>query len=164
MENNLGGASCSAQLETARFCYYAAVVVRKNFAGEDCAYIDSGLIQVRQEVYEHYGASISEGTKAQAEASGWNYDSRRAAAEGLIQSELDAGYPVLFYADGSFKHYMVIDGYGTRAGGGRDFYVHVNFGFGGGGGWYSLWEDMDVGSVTFSHSRNFFSVRPGLWR
>ena len=162
------GASDERIAQTARFCYYAALVVRKNFGDGDGAYVGS-FFETRQEIREHYGATVSRGTAAEADELGWSDETTCASVEQLIRYELNAGRPVLFFAHdpresgvrGPFPHWMVIDGYGEKKGKVSDFCVHINFGFGNDGGWFALWKDIEFAGVKFSKSRNFISIWPG---
>jgi len=137
--------------ETALYCYYAAAIVRKNFGYNDCAYIDAKLKQIRPEIAEHYSCRISE--KIEGAVLPGDVILNRTNVETLIERELRHARPVLFFTD---NHWMPIDGFGrTKAG---EFCVHINLGWGEGGGWFAFWDKIESGSWASDEKREVYSI------
>jgi hypothetical protein len=109
--------------ETSKYCFYAAVVVQKDFGIGD--YKDISIIP--DEVSEHYRCYVN------------RVDTD---LKNIILTELEAGRPVIAYFNDILAiklvrngHASVIDGV---AEGNGDILVHVNFGWGGkNDGWFN---------------------------
>ncbi len=125
--------------ETARFMYYVAVVVRKDFGTEQ--YVDYPNDAHKKAIESHFDCTLI--SYAGDVTSGLEAALRNGAdMYALLKAEIDGGRPAGFYykyakADG---HAVVIDGYTVQHG---KTYFHVNFGWlGSSDGWYSLAEDL----------------------
>ncbi len=122
--------------ETARFCYYLALIVQKDFGREE--YVD--IARVPEEVAEHCGCRVRK------VESGFN---------DLVVAELRANRPVVAYFNDILDinivrngHAAVIDGTAENDG---HLMVHLNFGWGGASdGWYDF--------VTLSRERDLRAV------
>lgn len=118
--------------ETARFCYYLALIVQKDFGREE--YVD--IARVPEEIAEHCGCRVMK------VESGFNNS---------VVAELRANRPVVAYFNDILDinivrngHAAVIDGSAENDG---HLMVHLNFGWGGASdGWYDL--------VALSHERD----------
>lgn len=117
-------------LETARYCYYAAVVVQKDFGHGE--YMD--ITRIPHEVEEHYGCRV------ERTESGSSRD-----LAGRVKSELRAARPLIAYFDDILDvgivrtgHTAIVDGMATDNG---RLFVHLGFGWGGtSDGWYDFEE------------------------
>lgn len=125
--------------EVARYSYFAAVVLQKNFG--TTKYQLGGKERLRS-IELHYPV------EAAGWASGSGFD--REAAWEKIHAELDAGNPVLYYTESRDKknfHAMVVDGYRQEA---EKKEIHINFGWAGqGDGWYDFFSPIITPSGKF---------------
>ncbi len=112
--------------ETARFCYYAAVLMGKNF--DDDTY--AGNSDVRRKNLSDHCPVITRRAKPKS----GNTESVRK----MVFNELRAHRPVLLFSGG--VHALVIDGLDTRNG---KWLVHLNFGWNGrSDGWYDFFSPL----------------------
>ncbi len=108
------------QNEVAKYCYYAAIVIGKDFAGEAAYHGNSDAR--RKGVSDHFSCTTR---RYRTDVEGWE------AVGQVILSELAERRPLLLYAD---PHAFVIDG---ARGDAARFEVHLNCGWGGAdNGWY----------------------------
>jgi hypothetical protein len=111
-----------SSLETARYCFNAALVVQKDFGRGE--YMD--LSRIPSEIAEHYGCTVQRVDSSLADT---------------VISELQAARPLIAYFDDILDigivrngHTAVMDGMARDKG---RLLVHVNFGWGGASdGWY----------------------------
>jgi hypothetical protein len=149
----LADSPSDASAETARYLYYAAIVVHKDFGTGD--YIGNSDVR-RASVEAHYGVDTER----------MRYpESSRASIEAFIRKELAAGRPLLLYSESTASyeegqsHALVIDGVdGT----GNSLKVHLNFGWEGvSDGWYDFWAPISSEYGLFDkESRWVLAVRP----
>jgi hypothetical protein len=116
--------SAERSLETARYCFNAALVVQKDFGSGE--YMD--VARIPKEVAEHYGCTVERVDSGLADT---------------VISELRANRPLVAYFDDILDigivrngHSAVLDGMARENG---RLFVHVNFGWGGASdGWYDF--------------------------
>ena len=128
----LPGTSPESARETARFCYYLALIVQKDFGREE--YVN--IARVPEEIAEHCGCGVRK------VESGFNDQ---------VAAELRANRPVVAYFNDILDinivrngHAAVIDGSAENDG---QLLVHLNLGWGGASdGWYDF--------VTLSRERD----------
>ncbi len=130
-----------AKLETARYLWYAALVVGKDFGTG--GYIGNTDVR-RPRVERHYGVKTSR-VKYPA--------STKAEVAAFVRAELAAGRPLLLYVEASTEgeegsgHALVVDGVEGEGDGIR---IHCNFGWGGeSDGWYALWSPLETANGAY---------------
>ena len=108
------------QSEVARYCYYTAIAIGKDFV-EEAAYHGNSDVR-RKGIAEHFNCTTR---RFRTDVEGWE------AVRKIILSELAERRPLLLYAE---PHAFVIDG---ARGDAAAFEVHLNCGWGGiDDGWY----------------------------
>lgn len=136
--------------EVARYCYYTAIAIGKDFAGEEAYKGDSDAR--RKGITEHFGCS----TRA--------FRTYREGAEAVrkaILSELAEQRPLLLYVEGQkgLGHAFAIDGVRTI---GNRFEVHLNCGWNGDDdGWYDFEKPLKTSRGVFDKpNRWVLAIRP----
>ncbi len=143
-ESLSGDTPPETRAEVARYCYYTALAIRKDFVKES-AYKGNSDVR-RAGVEKHFGCATQRYSD--------DRDGRR-GVERVIISELKRKRPLLLYTEGAngLGHAFVIDG--ARTSDGR-LEVHLNCGWAGADdGWYEFWQ-------PFATSRGLFDS-PGRW-
>lgn len=138
--------------EVARYCYFCAVVIQKDFFPPDYGYMIYGE-QRAEEVQEHYGVL----TKYYKPGQG--IPRNDPMIKDLIQNELKARRPMMLYLESKpddegkkAGHAVVIDGYHLDKG---KFLVHLNMGWGGkDDGWYDFYQSI----LIFDNTEFYFLV------
>jgi len=137
------------QSEVARYCYYTAIAIGKDFT-EEAAYKGNSDYR-RKGLTEHYGCA-TRGYR--------NYREGAEAVRTAILSELAAKRPLLLYIEGeNLGHAFVIDGVRTD---GDKFEVHLNCGWNGGdNGWFEFEKPINTSHGLFNNpNRWVLAIRP----
>ena len=138
------------QSEVARYCYYTAIAIGKDFVAE-AAYKGNSDVR-RKGISDYFGCP----TRAYR-----NYRQGPEAVRKAILSELDQNRPLLLYVEGErgLGHAFVIDG--ARKAGDR-FEVHLNCGWEGkDDGWYEFEKPIKTSRGLFDNSNRWvLAIRP----
>ncbi|MBD3383959.1 hypothetical protein GF407_03440 [candidate division KSB1 bacterium] len=125
--------------KTARFLYYVALVVRKDFGTNQ--YINYPKDFHKQAIESHFNCTLNAIVK-NIHSSFYTALKEEPGFYSQIQNEIDSMRPLGFYYTDRTGggHAVVIDGYTLQD---DKMYVHVNFGwFGRSNGWYLLEKDL----------------------
>jgi hypothetical protein len=131
--------NASATEQTARFMYYVASVIRKDFGTDQ--YVDYADDYHKKAIESHFRCILTAYAK-EVKSSISHALKEKIDLIKLMRTEIDAKRPVGFYYTDrkGGGHAVVIDGYTVKNG---KIYFHVNFGwFGRSDGWYRLEEDL----------------------
>ena len=129
----------TATEETARFMYYIASIIRKDFGTDQ--YVDYPNDYHKKAIESHFRCTLSSYAKEVKSSIGHALEVKIDLYK-LMKAEIDAKRPVGFYYTDrkGGGHAVVIDGYTVNN---NKIYFHVNFGwFGRSDGWYLLEEDL----------------------
>jgi len=120
-------------------CYDAGVAVKMDYSANGSGAWDSDMRDALVNVF-HYSNAILSGDGATNIGAG---------LQGMINPNLDAGFPVLLgIDDGVYGHEIVCDGYGYNA---ATPYHHLNLGWSGyDNAWYNL-PTIDTSVITFTN-------------
>jgi hypothetical protein len=134
----------------ARYCYYTAIAIGKDFVGE-AAYKGNSDAR-RKGVSDYFDCS----TRAYR-----NYRQGPKAVREAIVSELGQKRPLLLYVEGEggLGHAFAIDGVRVK---GSRFEVHLNCGWeGADDGWYEFEKPIKTSRGLFNHSNRWvLAIRP----
>ena len=139
LNKEAGRKDISATKETARFIYYVACVVRKDFGTDQ--YVAYPNDYHKKAIESHFNCTLTAFAKEVRSTVG-NTLKGRSDFYALLKKEIDSRRPAGFYYTDrkGGGHAVIIDGYTVK--GGKTFF-HVNFGWlGRSDGWYLLEEDL----------------------
>jgi hypothetical protein len=139
LDKESGRKDMAATQRTARFIYYVASVIKKDFGTDQ--YVDYPNDFHEKAVESHFPCTLTSYAKEVKSSIG---DALRKQTDfySLLKREIDSTRPVGFYYTDrkGGGHAVVIDGYTVKD---AKTYFHVNFGWlGRSDGWYLLEEDL----------------------
>ena len=124
--------------ETAKYMYFVAVVIKKDFGTDQYIKCDD---QHKSEVEKHFNCIYDCRLKT-FESFSPDVFLEKDGFYSIIKKEIDSNRPLGFYYsnDNDSGHAVVIDGYVVKE---KNFYVHANFGWKGkSDGWYDIIEAL----------------------
>lgn len=139
LDNEAGRKDKAATERTAKFMYYVASIVRKDFGTNQ--YVDYPNDFHKQAIESHFHCTLT-GYAKSIESSISDALVEKPDFYALLKREIEVKRPVGFYYTDrkGGGHAVIIDGYTIKTG---KTYFHVNFGWlGSSNGWYLLEEDL----------------------
>lgn len=147
ISNTLSETTPESNIKATAFYNYAiACIIQKDFGTNQYVNIENSQYHKTQVekhfncIYESYAFNSKSGIS--------EIFSKNKSINKTIKKELDNNRPIGFYYDGPGYegHAVIIDGYKKQKG---NFYVHVNFGWGGkSNGWYLIEQDLPERTQT----------------